>query len=260
MARASGWVRGSGPRTAPVRSARRSRAPPSPSAGPPGSTSPSSRTDLRVPETVPLCRHLGEAAPGEDALRPRAHDVHLVRRTRVLVLVLHEEPGLRVVPLDLDERPLARELLAVELELQLSLLHPDTRIDHGRPGPAVPEHDRPRPVFALRDHTLEGAVLDRMVLDVHRESLVARVEGRALRHGPAQQNTVQLQPEVVVEPRRRVLLDAVGRAAAGAHLGGRLGGLGEVAFLLVVLESHPGECAVSARRPLRPRPRSWAPG
>ena len=40
IARASGCVRGSGPRTAPWRSASRIRAPPSPSAGPPGSTRP----------------------------------------------------------------------------------------------------------------------------------------------------------------------------------------------------------------------------
>ena len=93
-------------------------------------------------------------------------------------------------PLILTSAHLPRELLAVELELQLALLEREARLDHGRPRPAVPEHDRPRPVLALRDDPLEGAVLDRVVLDVHREPLVARVEGRALRHGPAQQDAV----------------------------------------------------------------------
>ena len=207
--------------------------------GPPGIHLASGADHLRVPETVPLGRHLGEAASAEDALRTRAHDVQLRRRPRALVLVLDEEPRLGVVPLDLDERPLAGELLALELELQLPLLQREGRLDDGSPPPAVPEHDGTRPVLALRDHTLEGPVFDRVVLDAHREPLVARVEGRALRHGPAQQDPVQLQAEVVVEPRRRVLLDAVRRPAGGAGLTRGLGRPGEVALLLVVFESHP---------------------
>ncbi len=196
--------------------------------------------DLRMPEAVALGGHLGQSAPREDALRARAHDVELGRRPCVLVLLLDEEPGLGVVPLDADEHPPAGELLAVEVELQVSLLEGKARLDHGGPRSAVPEHDRPRPVFALRDDPFEGAVVDRVVLDVHGEPLVARVEGRTLRHGPAQEDTVELQPKVIVQTRCRMLLDAVGVPPGRTCLGGRLGRLGEVALLLVVLEGHSG--------------------
>src|SRR5262245_63910511 len=77
-----------------------------------------------------------------------------------------------------------------------------------------------------------------MVLDTHGEPLLARVEGRAFRHRPAQQDAVQLQPEVVVETRRRVLLDAVRPSACGAPLTGRLRRPREVPLLLIVLEPH----------------------
>ncbi len=179
--------------------------------------------DLRVPETVALGGDLGEAAPREDALRARAHDVQLGRRPRVLVLVLDEEPGLGVVALDADEHPPAGELRAVELELQLPLLEGKARLEHGGPRSAVPEHDRSRAVFAVRDDAFEGAVVDRVVLDAHGEPLVPRVEGRTLRHRPAQEDAAPLQPKVIVQTRRRVLLDAVGVAPGGTCLAGRLG-------------------------------------
>jgi len=191
-----------------------------------------------VPEAVPLGRHLGEAAPADDALGARGHDVEVHRAAGVLVLVLQQQPRLRVVPLDLDEGPAAVELLAVQLELQLALLQGLRGVEHGRPRPAVPEHDGARAVLALRDHVLERAVVEGVVLDVHREALVVRVEGRALRHGPAQQHAVKLQAEVVVQARRRVLLDAVGEPAARADLARRLRRAREVALLPVVLEGH----------------------
>ena len=206
---------------------------------------------LRMPETVALGGHLGEAAPAQDALRPRAHDVELGGALCVLVLVLDEQPRLGIVALDLDERPLTLELFALQLELQLALLERDARVHDRRPRPAVPEHDGARSVLALRDDTFEGAVLDGVVLDVHGEPLVAGVEGRALGHGPAEQHAVELEPEIVVEPGRGVLLDAVGGPAGRPLLARRLGRLREVALLPVVLEGHPGIAYASQAAGLR---------
>jgi hypothetical protein len=72
---------------------------------------------------------------------------------------------------------------------------------------------------------------------------MARRFSRGSKDGPfgtaAQQDAVELEAEVVVEPRHRVLLDAVRQAARWLDLGGRLRRLREVALLAIVLESHP---------------------
>ena len=81
-----------------------------------------------------------------------------------------------------------------------------------------------------------------MVLDVHRHPLFGRIVARPSRHRPAQHDAVELEPEVVVQPARPVLLDDERQAtccACGAplrHLGGRLGRDPEIALLLVARE------------------------
>ena len=55
---------------------------------------------------------------------------------------------------------------------------------------------------------LERAVLERVILDVHRQPLDRRIERRALRHGPREQDAVVLEAEVVVQVAGEVLLDA----------------------------------------------------
>src|SRR5207249_9255307 len=74
-------------------------------------------------------------------------------------------------------------------------------------GAAIPDLDRARAILALRDLPLERRVLQRMVLHMNGEMLLARLERHALRHRPAEQRPVLLQPEVVVEPPRVVALD-----------------------------------------------------
>src|SRR5262249_35476638 len=79
------------------------------------------------------------------------------------------------------------------------------------------------------------------------QTLVARVERWSLRHGPAQQHAVELQAEVVVEARGRVLLDAIREGAGRARLARRLGRLREGALLPVGLEGHPDVSLREAR-------------
>ena len=81
-----------------------------------------------------------------------------------------------------------------------------------------------------------------MILDVHREAPLEGVEARPLGHGPALQRALELEPEIVVQPRRRVLLDDEGAPAAVAAAGPSLG-LGrprEVALLPVLGERGAG--------------------
>jgi hypothetical protein len=45
---------------------------------------------------------------------------------------------------------------------------------------------------------LEVAVIQRMILDINRQPLVMRIEGRALGHGPRLEDTVQLKPQIIM--------------------------------------------------------------
>src|SRR5207248_3221544 len=56
------------------------------------------------------------------------------------------------------------------------------------------------------DLALEAPVLERMVLDVDGEVLLARLERNALRHRPRGEDAVALEAEVVVKPPRVVPL------------------------------------------------------
>ena len=75
-----------------------------------------------------------------------------------------------------------------------------------------------------------------MVLDVHREVLLSRLERDALRHRPAGERAVSLEAEVVVQPPRVVTLNHEDRLLALAPLPERLGRLSARPLPLVVLQ------------------------
>jgi hypothetical protein len=77
--------------------------------------------------------------------------------------------------LDFDERPPAVELVAFELEEEFPFLESLAPILERNPFTAIPDDDAAGAVVASRDHTLEVAVLQRMVLDFHGEALVVHV-------------------------------------------------------------------------------------
>ncbi len=139
------------------------------------------------------------------------------------IAFLDEQPFLLGL-LDLHQRPATLELVALEVEEQLPLLEPHVRILDGHPHPAVPHDHRARAVVPLRDDPLEVAVLERVVLDQHREALVGLVARGPLGHGPGAQHTVHLEPEVEVELPGRVLVDDEQVAGERGHDAGRLRG------------------------------------
>ena len=120
----------------------------------------------------------------------------------------------------------------MEDELELALGEPRFRVADRLPGALVPEHHRAAAILALGNGAFEIAIVERVVLDMHRQALVLRVVARPARHCPADEDAVQLEAEIVMEPRRRVLLDEIAIAAglAGALRPARLGGLGEIAL------------------------------
>src|SRR4029450_229914 len=148
--------------------------------------------------------------------RKALRGLHLAR---VGVSLLEEKPIL-VLAAHARERPPPAQLEAEQLELQLAALDLLGR-GLGLPrleAAGVPYDRRPRAVVALADDPLEAAVLERVVFDVHREALLVGAHRGPLGHGPALQHAVDLEPQVVVELPRRVLVhdeaSAAGRARA----------------------------------------------
>src|SRR5690606_10078305 len=78
-----------------------------------------------------------------------------------------------------------------------------------------------------------------MILDVHGQPLVRRVEAGALGDGPALERAVELEPEVIVQAAGVVALDVITEFAAwSGDFAARFRGLPEVAFFPVAIQSH----------------------
>src|SRR5262249_10868193 len=106
-------------------------------------------------------------------------------------------------------------------------------------GSAVPDDAVAGAVLAVGDPALEISVLERVILCLHREPLLCRVVARALRRGPAGEDSIDLEPDVVMEPCRVVLVHHVPQLSAGTGHGPRCRGLrsdAEVSLLPVRLE------------------------
>jgi hypothetical protein len=129
------------------------------------------------------------------------------------------------------------ELLALQGEIQLAFAIGLWRV-LAIPEATIPNHHRAAAVLALRNRALEVAVIQRMVLDLHREPLVVGVERRTFRHSPRLEDPIKLKPQVVVQVRRRVLLDDETKILCGFYFGitARLLGFREVSLGTVFCE------------------------
>src|SRR4051812_25185415 len=126
----------------------------------------------------------------------------------------------------LDEQPLCATALATphanknptpfqtfavqdELEVTALIAFPECVLataSFGLVGPTIPEHDRSAAVLPFGNGSLEGVVLDRMVLHLHGQSSHGRVVARPLRHGPTLHHPIELETEVEMEMARSMLL------------------------------------------------------
>ena len=122
------------------------------------------------------------------------------------------------------------QLLAVETEGEAAFLVSLVRIAFRLPGPAIPQQNGAAAVLAFGDGAFEIAVIERMILDMDREALLAFDEARPLRHRPAFEDAVELKAEIVVQAGGVVLLDDEGRPPMPGGLACRLGGFREVAL------------------------------
>src|ERR1700683_1994053 len=96
----------------------------------------------------------------------------------------------------------------------MTLGKPLVRITLGGPMAAIPDHHGTAAILALRDSTLEGVVFDWMVLDVDGETLFSGIEARPARDGPAFHDAVEREPQIVMQPPRRMFLNHITVTAA----------------------------------------------
>ena len=114
------------------------------------------------------------------------------------IALLDQEPFLHTL-LDLHERPPAAQLVALQVEEELALVQALQGILDGDPHPAVPHDHGARAVIAFRNDPLEVAVLEWVILHVHRKALVGGVRGRALGNRPRLQHPFHFEPQVPME-------------------------------------------------------------
>ena len=159
-------------------------------------------------------------------------------RVGVSVPVLDEEP-VAGPSAGADEGPRAAHLASLQGEGELPglqlLAHPAVRLVAvaerqdalfvGRVDAGVPDDHLARAVAALGDYAFEAGVVQRVVFDHGGEALLAGVEGRPLGDRPRLEHAVDLQPYVVMEARRGVLLHDEAEVAARRPAGRGLGRL-----------------------------------
>ena len=102
----------------------------------------------------------------------------------------------------LKEHETPRALGAVQHELDLGVRPLLDVVVTG-----IPDRHSAAPVLALRDVTLEGRVLQGMVLGVHGQVVLFRRLGKALGEGPRGQHAVAFETEIPMEAPRVVLLN-----------------------------------------------------
>src|SRR5262245_40268930 len=100
----------------------------------------------------------------------------------------------------------------------MALVEPEVRIALGNPAAAIPHDHRAAAVLALWDIALELEVLHRVVFGLDCEALVVGDEARTVRHRPALEHAVELEPEVVMEPPGSVHLHHELAARGGLRL------------------------------------------
>src|SRR5262249_46781286 len=106
-------------------------------------------------------------------------------------------------------------------------------------GAPVPAIDFASAVLPLGNRAGEVRIVDWVILDMDRQSLLRWIERGPLRNCPALQYPIGLQAKVVMQPRCVMLLDDKDRLAFPfANLARRLHSLAEIALGLVLLKCH----------------------
>ena len=185
------------------------------------------------------CGQIGVASTRKNGCRLLLHDAPVVRRARVFVRRLDEQPliGLlaraRFHPHKMPSSPQAAPL---KFEVEMSFLQSLPRVAEGLPVAAVPDDHRPAAIFAFGNHTLIVEIGKRMVFRPNGKPLDSRNEARPLGDRPAQQRPVEFETKIVVKAPRGMFLDDELRTFPNRRRRRRLRGARKVPPLAVAIE------------------------
>jgi hypothetical protein len=136
--------------------------------------------------------------------------------------MLDEEPvgalAAAAVVAQTHQHPAAVQSLALERELQVAAAQ---RL-LGRLGPlrnpvaAIPKLHGAAPILAGRNRSFEITVIERMILHLDRETLVGGIVGGAASHRPRLEHAIELEPQVVMQAPRGVLLNDEAQPVRGS--------------------------------------------
>src|SRR5690606_21439341 len=105
-----------------------------------------------------------------------------------LIALLDQQPLLLVTTArqpGAHQGPGAGQFLTDQGEFQFAVPVVLYRVAVGLPDAMVPDNHITPAVLPLGDTALEAAIAQRVILDMHRQALVGRVQARSLGHGPA---------------------------------------------------------------------------
>jgi hypothetical protein len=205
--------------------------------------------DVLLDASVRVPHALSTLALGDLGDRAAAHDrewlvlenVGLISFARLFVPGLDQQPRLLAFAasaIHAHEVPAAAQLLPIKREVEMTLLVALVRVALGVPMAAVPDHHGAAAILSLRDRALEAVVFDRMILDMDREPLLAGNEARTARHRPALHHAVELEPQIIMQAARGVLLNDEAIALASRRVAARLRRHVELALLAINLQAH----------------------
>src|SRR5262245_50201234 len=153
---------------------------------------------------------LGNRAAADHRQRFVLENVRIIRAARFLVLRFDQKPRLLFLPgpaVHAHDMPSPMQLLAVQGESEMTFFVTRVRVALRVPAAAVPDHDGAAAILSPWDGSLECVVFDRMIFDVDRKPLLVRNEARAAGDRPALHHAIELEPQIIVQAPRGVLLD-----------------------------------------------------
>src|SRR5262249_7540656 len=139
---------------------------------------------------------LRDRAAADHRARLFLKNIGIARAAGGLVLGLDQQPRplLCAGPAaHTHEMPSPVQLLALSFTVQMAFLEGPARVAVRMPAAAVPDQHRAAAVLALRNGALERVVLDRMILHLNRQTLLARDEARTAGNRPALHHAVELE-------------------------------------------------------------------
>ena len=135
------------------------------------------------------------------------------------IFLLEEEPLVPLAALHAHDGELARDLFAVQEELEVAARKLFFRrgVAQKLVGAPIPQHDAARAVVPLGNDALEASVLDGMVLDHHGQPFFRRIERRALGNRPGFERAPYFQAQIVVQMAGVMALDTILSRGAGSR-------------------------------------------